>query len=418
MRVRLLMSDFSEYGSRYNWLANSVREFKRKDTVIIDDLTLEGDGEEMAGVAISDEDKIAIATQLSEIGVSRIRVLGPKPRSDEISIVEEILSLGLPVQIGSLVQKQEDIEISAQIGLWGVLVNIGVSAIRIPDGKTEMDVIEESKRLTRFAKKQGLHTCFLMGDTTHTRPEFLKQLILAVQENCDELGFADSGAVSPFGFRYLIEQVTSWTKLPVSVHCHNGSSMAVANALACVLGGASVLHTTVNGLGELSGLLPLEEIAVALPMHLGVSTGIKLEGLKSTSELVAHATGVPVSIQKPVVGDNFFCIPETWVSEELIERARKGLLEKSLVYPPRLVGNQMQIPIGSRCNEFTVRYYLGIHGWTANQATIQTIVEAVHRKVAKAEGYYLMEESEFVKIVQEEEFKLIPIQACACGDKS
>lgn len=115
--AHVLMSNFSEYGSRYNWLANSVREFKRKDTVIIDDLTLEGDGEEMAGVAISDEDKIAIATQLSEIGVSRIRVLGPKPRSDEISIVEEILSLGLPVQIGSLVQKQEDIEISAQIGL-------------------------------------------------------------------------------------------------------------------------------------------------------------------------------------------------------------------------------------------------------------------------------------------------------------
>ena len=82
MRVRLLMSDFSEYGSRYNWLANSVRDFERKDTVIIDDLTLEGDGEEMAGVAISDEDKISIATRLSEIGVSRIRVLGPKPRSD------------------------------------------------------------------------------------------------------------------------------------------------------------------------------------------------------------------------------------------------------------------------------------------------------------------------------------------------
>ena len=300
------MSDFSEYGSRYNWLANSVRDFKRKGTVIIDDLTLEGDGEEMAGVAISDKDKIAIATQLSEIGVSRIRVLGPKPQSDEISIVEEILSLGLPVQIGSLVQTQEDLEISAQIGLWGVLVNIGVSAIRISDGKTELDIIEESKRLTRFAKEQGLHTCFLMGDTTHTKPEFLKQLILAVQENCDELGFADSGAVSPFGFRYLIEQVTTWTKLPVAVHCHNGSSMAVANALACVLGGASVLHTTVNGLGELSGLLSLEEIAVALPMHLGVSTGIKLERLKSVSEMVVRATGVPISVQKPVVGDRFF----------------------------------------------------------------------------------------------------------------
>ena len=77
----------------------------------------------------------------------------------------------------------------------------------------------------------------------------------------------------------------------------------------------------------------------------------------------------------------------------------------------------MQISIGPRCNEFTVRYYLGINGWTANQATIQAIVEAVRSKVAEAEGYYLMTESEFINIVQEEEFKLIPIQACACGDK-
>jgi hypothetical protein len=56
------------------------------------------------------------------------------------------------------------------------------------------------------------------------------------------------------------------------------------------------------------------------------------------------------------------------------------------------------------------RYLLGVHGWTATPPTLQAIVEAVRSKAAEAKGHYLMEESEFIKMVQEKGFELIPLE--------
>jgi methanogen homocitrate synthase len=402
--------NFKKYASLYNWLPESVKKSQKKDTVLIDDLTLEGECEEMAGITLSEMDKIEIATRLSDLGVPRLSVLGhsPMPPLEEIRIVEKILDLGLPIKIGSFVRTQEEIEIASQLGLFGVTILVIVNEYLLPPGKTIVDIIEQSEHLTSFAKDEGLYTSFMAMDSTRTELETLKEVILEVKNNCDELCIADSvGVASPWGFRYLIEQVSSWTKLSLSVHLHNHTSMAVANALAAVLGGASVLHTTVNGLGEFSGLLPLEEMAVALPIHLGVSTGIRLEGLKDISDLVSRATGVPISIHKPAVGDYTFAVPETEdIQQFFFERAKQGPINEILTYPPDFVGNRIRFSIGRQCNVYTVRYNLDSNGWTAPPSTIQAIVEAVRRRANEKEGHYIMEESDFIKMIKEEGFEL------------
>ncbi|MFC1803992.1 hypothetical protein ACFL0D_08535, partial [Thermoproteota archaeon] len=325
-------------------------------------------------------------------------------------IVEKIVDLGLPIKLGAFAKTQEEIEIATRIGLWGVTILVSVSESRIERAEDRANVIEKIRQLTSLAKDEGLYTIFMPMSSTNTRPEFLKEVILAVQENCDELCIADSrGSVSPFGYRYLIEHVGSYTTLPLSTHIHNHSSMAMANALGAVLGGASVLQTCVNGVGENSGILPLEEVAVALPMHLGVSTGIKLEGLKGLSDFVASALGIPISIHKPVVGDYTFAIPEVFFDRSYKDRKEGGYLDGTHPYPPELVGNKEYVPLGRKCNDYIVRYHLGIRGWTASPSTIQAIVEAVRSRASEAKGYYLMEESDFMKMVQKKGFELIPI---------
>ena len=408
------MTKLARYGSPYNWMSDTVNNSNKRDAVIINDLTLQGDAEEMAGVQIAEADKIAIATRLSELGVPRMSVLGfsPRPPEEEIKIVEKILALGLPMQFGSFVKSQEEIDIAARIGLWGVTILIWVNDSTLPQGKTGADVLDRVKYLTEYAKTRGLHTCFMAMDATRTRMEFLQAAIKVAEPYCDEITIADSlGVASPYGFQYLIQNVCRWTNLPIQVHCHNHSSMAVANAMGAILGGATVIHTTVNGMGELAGLLPLEELAVALSMHLNVETGIQLEQLKSMSELVAKATGVPVSIQKPVVGDRAFCIPETEeIQEALYALEEKGVLQESLTYPPALVGNQLHMSIGRRCNEHTVRYNLGLRGWTANADTTQQIIQAVREIAWAHDGYYLMSEDEFFELIQTQGFQLEPLQ--------
>ncbi|MFC1803376.1 hypothetical protein ACFL0D_05355, partial [Thermoproteota archaeon] len=112
---------------------------------------------------------------------------------------------------------------------------------------------------------------------------------------------------------------------------------------------------------------------------------------------------------KPAVGDWTFAYPETEISQkDYVEMAEMGTLVKDFTYSPRIVGNRLRPPIGRKCTVDMVRYHLGIHGWTATPSTIQAIVEAVRTKAAEAKGQYLMEEPEFMKMVQEKGFELMP----------
>lgn len=413
------MSDLSRHASPYNWLAASAKSPKQPERIVIHDLTLEGDAEEMAGVSIAESDKIEIAKRLCDLGVPRLSLLGnsPMPPAEDIRAAEKIVALGLPIRIGAFVKTLEEIDIAARIGLWGVTILVGVNDALLPPGRSGADILDRCKLLGGHAKQLGLHACLMGMDATRTRPEFLRQVVASIEPYCDEITIGDSlGVISPYGLRYLIELVTSWTDKPIQVHLHNHTSMAVANALAAVLGGASIIQTTTNGMGEFTGLVPLEEFAVASLMHLGIATGIDLSGLKALSEIVAHATGVRPSIQKPVVGDAAFCIPETEeIQQVYYDLSREGRFEEALPYPPRLVGNRYRMSIGKKCNAYTVLYNLAQLGWTADEATVRRIVEAVRARLASAKGYVLMEDEEFRALVSEGKFDLIPLPARDAG---
>jgi isopropylmalate/homocitrate/citramalate synthase len=176
-----------------------------------------------------------------------------------------------------------------------------------------------------------------------------------------------------------------------------------------VLGGASTIQTTINGLGELTGLVALEEFAVASLMHLGVTTGIDLSKLTELSKLVAAAIGIATNIQKPVVGDAAFCVPETEeIQQAYWELEREGRFEEALTYPPSLVGNRSHMSIGRRCNPYTVLYNLSALGYTADAATVGQIVNAVRQRMQGRTGFALMDESEFRDLATNGAFNLQP----------
>ena len=400
------------HGSPYNWAPEAIRRLDPSHRIVIQDLTLEGDGEEMAGLYLSEGDKIAIARQLDEIGVPRIAVLGnsPRPTPDEVRAAEKIAGLGLGCRIGSFAKTAHEIRLAAEIGLWGVTVLVGANDALLPDGRSGEDLVAHSRGLMEAGKERGLHTTFMAMDATRTRPEFLRRLLAGVEAASDEIVIADSlGVASPWGFQHLIELARTWTTRPLQVHCHNHGSMAVANAVAAVVGGATVVHTTVNGLGELAGQVPLEELAVAAELHLGLETGIDLERLKQLSDLVVRATGVPISVQKPVVGDHAFSFPETEeIQEAIYGLYRQGKLDECLTYPADRVGGTMHMAIGRKCNEYTVRFNLETRGWTAEDATIRAIAEAVRAEASAATGHYIMGEDQFMAFVERQGFRLTP----------
>ena len=405
--------------SPYNWEPEEIRRLDGGRRIVVQDLTLEGDGEEMAGVFLSEADKIEIARSLDEIGVPRIAVLGnsPRPTPDEVRGAEKIMGLGLACRVGSFAKSKHEIRLAADLGLWGVTVLVGVNDGLLPAGWSGDDLVAYFRDLMEYGKEQDLHTTFMAMDATRTGPGFLRRVLRAVEPASDEVVIADSlGVASPYGFRHLIELARSWTSRPIQVHCHNHASMAVANAMAAVVGGASVIHTTVNGLGELAGQVPLEEFAVAAELHLGLETGIDLKRLKALSDLVVRATGVPVSVQKPVVGDHAFSIPETEeIQQAIYGLYRQGKLDECLTYPPERVGATLHMAIGRKCNEYTVRFNLEAQGWTADDVTVREIADAVKRKAATATGHYVMDEAEFMEFVAEQGFCLRPFDTGTSG---
>ena len=124
---------------------------------------------------------------------------------------------------------------------------------------------------------------------------------------------------------------------------------------------------------------------------------------------MVRATGVPISVHKPVVGDHAFSIPETEeIQQAIYGLYRQGKLDACLTYPPERVGGKMHMAIGRKCNEYTVRFNLETRGFSADDETIGRIAEAVREKAAAAAGHYVMDEDEFMELVTERGYSLRP----------
>jgi 2-isopropylmalate synthase len=105
------------------------------------------------------------------------------------------------------------------------------------------------------------------------------------------------------------KNVPNIDKAIISVHCHNDLGMAVANSLAGVKNGARQVEGTINGIGERAGNAALEEVVMALRTRkdfFSLETKIRTEEFYRTSRMVSDMLGMPVPVNKAVVGDNAF----------------------------------------------------------------------------------------------------------------
>jgi len=134
--------------------------------------------------------------------------------------------------------------------------------------------------------------------------------------------------------------------LEFDIHAHNDLGLAVANALAAIEGGATIIHATVNGLGERVGIVPLQQIAAAIKYHFGIEV-VKLDKLQYVSSLVEKYSGIPMPPNYPITGDY------TFLHKAGVHVA--GVLNDPRTYefmPPETFG---------RTRDYTIDKYTGKH---------------------------------------------------------
>ena len=94
----------------------------------------------------------------------------------------------------------------------------------------------------------------------------------------DAIGIVDTmGCALPEAIKYMVRKVKKLTGLPIEIHTHNDFGMGVATELAAVTAGAEVVHSCINGLGERTGNVALEELMIGLQMLLGQETNYKFD---------------------------------------------------------------------------------------------------------------------------------------------
>jgi methanogen homocitrate synthase len=315
--------------------------------VIVYDSTLR-DGEQTPGVAFSPEQKVAIARMLDDAGVHQIEAGFPAVSENEVRTIRAIAELGLKADILALSRVTKgDIDAAVDAGVDMVLLFVGTSEIHLKYKmkKTREEVLAMTAEALDYCKARGVPASVSAEDTTRTDLDFLMRFYRESEANgAVRVGVTDTlGCATPEAIEFLVTRARQEVKVPIALHLHNDFGLATANAIAGVKAGAAAVTTTVNGIGERAGNVPLEQFAVALKYLYGMDIGIDCTKMKALSDHICQVSGLHKPRNQPLVGTNVFA------HESGIHVA--AILNCPLTYesiPPEAVGNERHIIMGKK----------------------------------------------------------------------
>src|SRR3712207_4238956 len=291
------------------------------DRVLIFDTTLR-DGEQSPGISLNTAEKLELAHQLARLGVDVIEAGFPIASPGDFEAVRAIArQVEGPVIAGLARVHAADIERAAEAVRDAerprIHTFVSTSDIHIEHqlASTREDVKAQARAAVAHAKSFVDDVEFSPMDATRADVDYTAEVIqLAIDEGAttinipDTVGYAMPDEYAAF-LRRLYELVPGLADVVLSVHCHDGLGLAVANSFAGLRAGARQVEVAVNGIGERAGNASLEEIVMLLETRrpdVGLTTGIVTQEIARTSRLVSRLTGYAVQPNKAIVGRNAF----------------------------------------------------------------------------------------------------------------
>jgi 2-isopropylmalate synthase len=326
------------------------------------------DGTQAEDISFSVEDKLRITQRLDELGIHYIEGGWPGSNPRDAQYFHEVLNIPLAsakiVAFGSTARKgvapDKDANIRALLDAkTEVITLVGKSWDIHP--LTAMGIsLEENVELIvksiAFLKK---HVPEVIFDAEHFFDGFkgnkeyaLSTITAATEAGADCIVLCDTnGGTLPFELEEIINEVKGSVTIPLGIHVHNDSEMAVANTIIAVKAGVVHVQGTINGHGERCGNANLCSIIPNLQLKMGIRclSDDQLTKLKEVSRFVSELANLPHNKHQPYVGDSAF--------------AHKGGLHVSAIrknpltyehIKPELVGNTQRILISDLSGESNV----------------------------------------------------------------
>jgi isopropylmalate/homocitrate/citramalate synthase len=391
--------------SPWNFDPEVTKDWKFPENITIHDVTLR-DGEQQAGLAFNYEDKIRIAEGLAEVGVHRIEAGMPVVSKDDAKVVQELANRDFGPKVYSFARCMvDDVKRAVDAGVGGVIMEVPASPHLIEKGyRWELDrAIDLSIESTKFAHDQGLEVVFFPIDFTRSDLVWVCDLIerVGVEGHMDGLALVDTmGATSIHAMQFFVRTMKNrFPDKPLEAHFHMDFGLGIANTIMALSEGVEVIQSTVLGLGERAGNVPMEETVMALLTLYNIDIGIKTEKLKWLADMVAEVSGAVVPKNRPIVGDDLFKVESGIIATWLLNC---GYEDQTEVVPfrPSLVGQkEPEAVIGKGCGIDNVKHWLERLQIQANEDEAMELLMAIkdwglaHKR--------LMNEDEFQKIAGE-----------------
>ncbi len=284
------------------------------------------DGAQAHGISFSLEDKIAVISTLSSLGIPYIEVGSPFSNPKDKQLIEYLrqrkISDSRLTVFGSTRRKDADIaddsviatlleENVGTVTVFGKSWKLHVSEILMTSLNENLSMIYDS---VHHLKEQGIEVIY---DAEHffdgyiDDPEYaMSTLDAAYRAGADCLTLCDTNGGS------LVEDIYDITKavtkrfpdIKIGIHCHDDLGLAVAGSIAAVRAGATLVQGTLIGFGERCGNASLSAIIPTLMFKYGYDCidANAMPHLTHTTRKVAEIANISLVKFAPYVGANAF----------------------------------------------------------------------------------------------------------------
>ena len=394
----------------YDWNKVHPASLKPTGPVLLNDESLR-DGLQSPSVRDpSVEDKIEILHLMEALGIDSLDLglpgAGPRAVEHVEALAREIVAHRMKIKANCAARThQNDIRpIAEVVSRTGLPIEaatfLGSSPIRrYTEDWTDDFLLKTTESAVSFAVSLGLQVMYVTEDTSRCDPETIKRLY-STAINCGARAICicdTAGHATPMGtfalVRFVIDEVVkpSGEAIRVDWHGHCDRGLAIANSMAALVAGAVCVHATALGIGERVGNTQMDQMLVNLKL-MGIHPWADqdLTRLKNYCQAVSKATGVPIPVNYPVLGDDAFRTATGVHAAAVIKAYKKNDLElANTVYsgvPSHVFGMEQIIDVGPMSGKSNVIFWLERHGLPATEDSVERIY-----KRAKASDHTLTE---------------------------
>ncbi len=289
-------------------------------SVLLMDTTLR-DGEQTSGVSFTFDEKLSMAKLLLEdLKVDRIEIASARISEGELTAVKKIADWAAK---NNFIEKIEVLGfVDGKISIdW--IIDSGCRVINLLTKGSHKHVtyqlrkspdkhISDIKEVIDYAVSKKIRVNVYLEDWSNgmrNSPEYVYNMIDKLSDQpIERFMLPDTlGILNPDETYAFCKQILeNYPQLNFDFHPHNDYDLATANVYAALKAGIRCIHTTVNGLGERAGNVPLSSVIAVVKDHFKYKMSIDESKLNLVSKIVETFSGIRIPPNKPLIGDHVF----------------------------------------------------------------------------------------------------------------